>query len=420
MNEGRYKMFSNRRRNLKRKRMIAAGLFITTVLLLFLGIYWFQKERLPIILIKVEDASIYPDEALPEFEVKASADNATKKIVLDAKEDYTVQDFLDMINAGEGYKIACKFDAADAKEGDYEIKVVLTGGFEQKISVDWKKIIQVKLESGTLMVKNQLGEWDGDKFVLRDGTYVSSRFIRLGEDTYYFDEEGNKVSGEQEIWGKIYYFGKDGKFDEEKNDINPTLPMIALTFDDGPSKYTEKLLDALERYDARATFFMVGNNVKKRPEVVARMKEIGCEIGNHTTDHKRLTELNKAGIVAQVEGTNDAIRDVIGEGATVVRPPYGAANDLVKKTVEQPLVLWNVDTLDWKTKDAEKVKDYTLDIVKDGDIVLMHDLYESTIDATIAMIPELQERGYQLVTVSEMAQAHGIDMESGEKYYSFK
>ena len=123
MNEGRYKMFSNRRRNLKRKRMIAAGLFITTVLLLFLGIYWFQKERLPIILIKVEDASIYPDEALPEFEVKASADNATKKIVLDAKEDYTVQDFLDMINAGEGYKIACKFDAADAKEGDYEIKM---------------------------------------------------------------------------------------------------------------------------------------------------------------------------------------------------------------------------------------------------------------------------------------------------------
>lgn len=412
-------MFSNRRRDLRRKRIKAAGLFMTAVLLFILLIYWFHGEQLPVVTIQVEDASIYPDEALPEFKVQASTDDATKEIVLNEKDDYTVQDFMDMINSGEGFELDCAFDSEDAKEGDYEVNVVLAEELKKKTVSDWNKRIKVELRSGTLTVKNQLGEWDGDKFVQRDGTYVSSQFIRLGDETYYFDEEGNKVSGEQEIWGKVYYFEKDGKFDEEKNKINPTLPMIAFTFDDGPSKYTEELLDALEKYDARATFFMVGNNVKKRPEVVARMKEIGCEIGNHTTDHKRLTELSEADIVTQVEGTNDAIREVIGEGASVVRPPYGAANDLVKSSVEQPLVLWNVDTLDWKSQNAETVKNYTLDIVKDGDIVLMHDLYESTIDAMIALIPELQERGFQLVTVSEMAQSHGIEMKDGEKYYSF-
>lgn len=413
-------MFSNRRRDLRRKRIIAAGLCTVAVLLFIFGIYWYQKDRLPSVTISVEDAAIYPDEEVPQFKVKASADDDTKKIVLDKKSNYTVQDFLDMINQGEGYEIACELDPEDVKEGDYEIQIVLSEEYSKKVSETWARIVQVDIQAGTLTIKNELGEWDGEKFVKRDGTYVSDQFIRLGEDTYYLDKDGNKVSGKQEIWGKVYYFGKDGKFDDEKNEINPTLPMIALTFDDGPSKFTEKLLDALEKYDAKATFFMVGNNVKKRPEVVARMKEIGCEIGNHTTNHKRLTELNEADITSQVEGTNDAIKEVIGAGATVVRPPYGAVDDLVKNTVEQPLVLWNVDTLDWKLKDVEKVKAYTLEIVEDGDIVLMHDLYETTVDATIALIPELQERGYQLVTVTEMAQAHGINMEAGEKYYSFK
>ena len=195
--------------------------------------------------------------------------------------------------------------------------------------------------------------------------------------------------------------------------------MIALTFDDGPGKYTEKLLDELEKHDSRATFFMLGQNIDKYGTTVEKMKEIGCEIGNHTTDHKNLTKLKEAEITSQVEATNTIIKKWIGEGASVVRPPYGAVNALVEDTVDYPLVLWNVDTLDWELKNADAIKEYTLEIVKDGDIVLMHDIYETTVDAVIDLIPELQARGYQLVTVSEMAQIRGINMENGIKYFKF-
>ena len=418
-------MFNNRRRKIQKIKKIVAGLSAVAALLLicaFIIMHW-RRNAVPVITIQVSDASMYADETIPAFAVSASASKETEELILDAagdkNQEYQVKDFLDAINQGQNYQIDCEYDSESGQEGEYPIKVTLSEEMLKKIEKEWKNKIKVEIQEGILHVKNTLGEWDGEKFLRRDGTYVTSEFLRINEETYYFDEEGKKVTGKQEICGVEYYFKKDGKFDEEKNRINPTLPMIALTFDDGPSKYTEKLLNALEEYDVRATFFMVGQNVKKRPEVVKKMKEIGCEIGNHTTDHKRLTELEKDGIIAQVEGTNEAIQTVIGEGASVIRPPYGAVNDLVKSSVNQPLVFWNVDTLDWELQDAQKVKNYTLDIIKDGDIILMHDLYETTVDATIAMIPKLLERGYQIVTVSEMAKARGIEMKSGEEYYFF-
>ena len=129
-------------------------------------------------------------------------------------------------------------------------------------------------------------------------------------------------------------------------------PMIALTFDDGPGKYTSKLLDALEQYGAHATFFMVGKNVPKYPEEVKRMLEIGCELGNHSYDHAQLTKLTPEGIQGQVNDTNGEIEKVVGKSATLLRPPYGAVDDNVKQNVGMPMILWSVDTLDWKTKDV--------------------------------------------------------------------
>jgi len=390
------------------------GLFFVTVL--FFICLWgaWVNYNLPLVTIEVKEAEIYQDEEIPVFQVHASF-NKTKNIVL--SKDYTIQNLIWEINRGEGYELLHNINPV--YEGKYPVNVVLTDELKEKLGEDWSSKLRFEIKEGSFHVKNKFGNWEENRFKRMEGAYVVEEFLVLNEGTYYFDKEGNKVTGKQEILGNTYYFDEQGKFDEEKNRINPAKPMIALTFDDGPGKYTDELLDALEKYDARATFFMLGENVEKYPETVAHMKEIGCEIGNHTTNHKNLTKLEADDAVSQIEKTNDLIRIIIEEGAGVVRPPYGAFNDEVKEIVDYPLILWNVDTLDWEMKNAEKVKNYTLDTAKDGDIVLMHDIYESTVDATIAMIPELLERGYQLVTVSEMAQAHGIKMEEGKIYHKF-
>ena len=195
--------------------------------------------------------------------------------------------------------------------------------------------------------------------------------------------------------------------------------MIALTFDDGPGKYTSTLLDTLEQYGAHATFFMVGKNVPKYPDEVKRMLEVGCELGNHSYDHAQLTKITPEEIQGQVNNTNGEIENAAGSPATLLRPPFGAVDDNVKQNVGMPMILWSVDTLDWKTKDANATIENVLTNAEDGDIILMHDIHEQSVEAAIQLIPALQEKGYKLVTVSEMAKARGVKLENGEKYFGF-
>lgn len=201
--------------------------------------------------------------------------------------------------------------------------------------------------------------------------------------------------------------------------IDPNRPMIALTFDDGPGKYTMQLLNLLEYYDVRASFFMVGTKVKQYPDEIRKMKEMGCDIGNHSTNHPKLTSRTPEEIYYEIDTTNVWIQEIIGHGATLVRPPYGATNDTVQIIANAPIVMWSKDTRDWELKDANLVRDAVLNSVEDGDIVLLHDIHETTVQAMFEVIPSLIERGYQLVTVREMAEARGITMQSTIKYYSF-
>ena len=221
---------------------------------------------------------------------------------------------------------------------------------------------------------------------------------------------------------KPAYVAEKKEEPEEKKEIviDPNKPMIALTFDDGPSKYTMDILNQLESYGARATFFMLGTNVPKFPETVKKMEQIGCEIGNHSTKHAKLTELTPDLIMAEIAGTNTALTEILGKQSTVFRPPYGAVDANVSAIVDVPIILWSVDTLDWQTKNSEQVRDYILNTVQDGDIVLLHDLYETTAQAVAEVIPRLIEQGYQLVTVSEMARTRGITLESATVYGKFR
>ncbi len=191
---------------------------------------------------------------------------------------------------------------------------------------------------------------------------------------------------------------------------------VALTYDDGPSKYTPQILDCLERYGAKATFFVVGTGVNSYPDTIRRADALGMEIGNHTMTHPKLTTLSSANVASQLNKNAAAIESVIGKRPSLVRPPYGSYNNSVLSTAQLPFILWSIDTLDWKTRNAQKTIDAVLSDVSDGDIILMHDLYLPTAQATEVIVPALIERGFDLVTVSELAERKNIQM--GVRAYS--
>ncbi len=197
-------------------------------------------------------------------------------------------------------------------------------------------------------------------------------------------------------------------------DIDPDKPMVALTFDDGPSEHTATILDALEQNNAHATFFVVGENINTcTEEYIKRAASIGCEIGSHTYDHCDLTSVSAKEVDDTVTKTDDIVFDLIGRYPYWLRPPYGAFNDSVRLQIQKPLAFWSIDTRDWDTRDTASTVNVVLNYIEDGDIVLMHDFYAPTAAAAEQLIPTLIEQGYQLVTLSEMAYYRDFQLENG-------
>lgn len=202
--------------------------------------------------------------------------------------------------------------------------------------------------------------------------------------------------------------------------VDPSRPMVALTFDDGPQPSVgNRIMDCLAQYGGRATFFMVGERVSAHADEVRRMVAEGHEVANHSMNHKYLQKLGAAQIQAQVTQCNDVIESVCGVRPTIMRLPGGNYNGTVLANTHMPMIQWSIDTLDWKTRNAQSTVSAVLNHVKDGDIVLMHELYSQSGDAALTMIPELVNRGYQLVTVSELAAAKGQTLQAGKLYSAF-
>jgi peptidoglycan-N-acetylglucosamine deacetylase len=176
---------------------------------------------------------------------------------------------------------------------------------------------------------------------------------------------------------------------------------VSITFDDGPSSLTSDLLDLLDRERAPATFFVQGSAVESRPEVAARIVESGHEIGNHTWRHPNLTKLPDEEVRSEVERTQAAIAAATGEAAESVRPPYGASDQRVRDLLGLPVVVWDVDTLDWQEPGPAVVADRAVGRSSRGSIVLMHDTHEQTVEAVPAVIDGLRDRGFTLATVDE-------------------
>lgn len=197
--------------------------------------------------------------------------------------------------------------------------------------------------------------------------------------------------------------------------------LVALTFDDGPfPTTTPTLLDILTEKDVPATFFMLGNMARGNPDLVKRAAREHHEIASHTMYHQNLITLPDAAVQADISEANAVFNDILGHGPSYTRPPYGNINDAVRTHVGTPMILWSVDTRDWQNKDTGAIVGTAMSQVHDGAIILMHDIYPSSVEAVSTLIDTLRQAGYEFVTISELAQARNINLAPGMTYYNLR
>lgn len=197
--------------------------------------------------------------------------------------------------------------------------------------------------------------------------------------------------------------------------------LVALTFDDGPSgATTPKLLDILKEKQVFVTFFVLGKNAEANPEIVKREAREGHEVESHTMYHQKLGKMTDSAVAKDINEANSVITEITGNEINLIRPPYGMINQAVRNQAKVPLALWTVDTLDWQSRNASAVKREIMSSVFDGAVVLMHDIYESTVEAVRISVDELREEGYEFVTFSDLAKIRDAEMQNGVAYGSFR
>lgn len=198
-------------------------------------------------------------------------------------------------------------------------------------------------------------------------------------------------------------------------------PLVAITFDDGPRRSTTTdLLDGLKERGVPATFFLIGEQVQGNEDLILRMEEEGHQVGIHSYDHKWLTALNATDFAAQVDRERALLEGILGHDGLLLRPPYGGVDAAVEKRAKAPIILWSVDPEDWKEPNADRVTRSILETVRDGDIILLHDIYPTSVEAALRVVDALHEKGFLFVTVSELAAQRGVELENGEVYRQFR
>lgn len=179
---------------------------------------------------------------------------------------------------------------------------------------------------------------------------------------------------------------------------------VALTYDDGPSVLTtQDLLDLLDKYNATATFFINGNHANEQKNLVKKIAESGNEIGNHTLDHVWLTKLDDTEKKRQIDGNESLLKFLSGQkGDMLIRPPYGDINQKILDSFDRAFIMWSVDSRDWEVRDAAAIQNNVLNHIVDGDIIIMHDGYSSTVEGSEEVLKRLRQEGFQVVSVSEL------------------
>lgn len=197
--------------------------------------------------------------------------------------------------------------------------------------------------------------------------------------------------------------------------------LVALTFDDGPSaETTPRLLDILKEKSVPATFFMLGNRAAGNPDLVKRAKAEGHEVASHTMSHQNLVLLPADAVQSDLTEAKSTMASIVGAEPSLIRPPYGNYNDVVASLVGTPMIIWSVDTLDWRNKDPAVIIATAMSEVHDGAIILMHDIYPTSVDAIPTLIDNLRNAGYEFVTVPELAKIRHTPLTPGTAYRDFR
>lgn len=211
--------------------------------------------------------------------------------------------------------------------------------------------------------------------------------------------------------------------DKGKDNIKEKKPLkyVALTFDDGPSSFTEEIIDLLQKYDYNATFFVLGNKLNLNyKDILKKSIKNGNEIGVHGYSHRSFTKMRQATMEEEITKTKKYIKNLTGYESTLVRPPYGNITKTIKNYNLGPYILWNNDTLDWKLRDANKISSRLINSIEDKSIILMHDTYLTTFKALEIILPYLKENNYVVTTVSKIYELNGITLENNKSYRYIK
>ena len=362
-------------------------------------------------------------------------------------EEHHLKSYYSLYGADTGFQSYSNDSQRQMKTGNYPtaLKILLkhqpegsTGTLQYQVNISgtgWTSVY----ENGQVAGEGQSMPLEGLRVFLNGSlkdqydVYYKTAVLGTWQDWVKNGEDSGKIGVGMHIDGILVTVVAKGESPKEeepeqntnapKSTIDATKPMVALTFDDGPGKYEDRILAAFRKYGGKGTFFFVGNQAEKYPNVVKRVAEAGHEVANHSYKHENLPKLSQAGATQSLAKTNDILRRLSGQSVSLVRPPYGATSSSVKAALQnqgQPSILWSIDTLDWKTRNAKSSINIVLQQVKDGDVILMHSIYAQSAEAAEALIPALQERGYQLVTVSELAKARGVSLQAGQNYGSFR
>ncbi len=259
-----------------------------------------------------------------------------------------------------------------------------------------------------------------DKLIIDYDYNQESKLLKFYRTIIYDNVTNEKVNVfkiEKNSIKKIDTLKKVNDYDFYNNRyIDDNTKLVAFTFDDGPSRNTSKVIEKLTKYNVTATFFLTGKNIKGNEEVIKLMHEKNMEIGNHTYSHLLLTRYKEEKIKDEINKTNELIFNIVGSYPTLLRPSYGSVNKKIRKVANMPIIIWNIDTLDWKYKDSNRIANKILSKVSDGDIILMHDTYRATLNSLDIVIPKLIEEGYQIVSVSELFYYKEKTLENGKVY----
>lgn len=197
----------------------------------------------------------------------------------------------------------------------------------------------------------------------------------------------------------------------------PDGPFVALTFDDGPrASTTSVLLDELSRRGVHATFFVIGENVAGNEDLLLRMEQEGHQIGLHTFHHRSLAQVNGADFYAEVDKLRESLSELLGREDFMLRPPFGMITPANRARAGAPIILWSVDPEDWSDTDSDRQTALILDNITDGGIILLHDIYPSSVETALRVVDELMAQGYRFVTVEELFALRGVTPENGTEY----